>query len=72
MAGVLTPSFTVKQNSRNSSVRAHFDHQRKQSDDPDQELQHIWFRGMKNVLQEVDEELRCIPLFSPLHFLDVG
>jgi hypothetical protein len=68
----LTSSFSVQQNSRNASVRAYFDHQRKQSDNADITLQHAWFRGMKNVLQEVDEALRCIPLLFPLHYLDVG
>jgi len=60
------------QNLGDSSVRAYFDHQRKQSDNPDLGTQQAWFRGMKNVLQEVDEGLRCIPLISRWHFLDVG
>jgi len=60
------------QNSRDPFIRAQFDHQRKQSDDPSPEIQAAWFRGMKDVLQEIDEMLGCIPLFSPLYFLDVG
>jgi hypothetical protein len=62
----------MEQNSQNPSIRAHFEHQRKQSDNPDPGLQRAWFRGMKNVLQELDEVMGCIPLFSSLHFLDVG
>lgn|ERR1700727_2440289 len=62
----------VKQNSRDASVSAYFNHQRKHSDNPDPETQQAWFRGMKDVLQELDEVLGCIPLISRWHFLDVG
>jgi len=60
------------QNSRDASVSAYFNHQRKHSDNPDPETQQAWFRGMKDVLQELDEVLGCIPLISRWHFLDVG
>jgi len=59
-------------NSQDPSVRAHFDHQQKQSDNPNPQLQKAWFNSMKSVLQEVDEALRCIPFSVPLYFLDVG
>jgi len=54
------------------SLNAHFQHQRKLSDAPGPELQQTWFRGMKNVLGELDEVLRCIPETCPFRFLDVG
>lgn len=69
---LLTLNKLRARNKGNASVRAHFDHQRKQSDHPDPELQRIWFHNMKNVLQEVDEGLGCIPFNSHWHFLDVG
>jgi len=54
------------------SLNAHFQHQRKLSDAPGPELQQTWFRGMKNVLEEIDQALRCIPEMCRFRFLDVG
>ena len=61
-----------KGNSNGSSINAYFQHQRKTSDAPSPELQRTWFNGMKTVLQEVDEGLRCIPERCRFSFLDVG
>lgn len=54
------------------SLNAYFQHQRKLSDAPGPELQQTWFLGMKNVLEELDQVLRCIPETCPFRFLDVG
>jgi len=59
-------------NNQKASIRAHFQHQRAQSDAPSPELQQSWFRSMKNVLEEVDQALRFIPQGCRFHFLDVG
>jgi len=62
----------LKCGKRAPSLNAHFHYQRKLSDAPGPELQQTWFRGMKNVLEELDQVLRCIPQTCPFRFLDVG
>jgi hypothetical protein len=57
---------------RAPSLNAHFHYQRKLSDAPGPELQQTWFCQMKNVLEELDQVLRCIPQTCPFRFLDVG
>ncbi|KZP17577.1 hypothetical protein FIBSPDRAFT_911933 [Athelia psychrophila] len=51
---------------------AHTAHQKKLSDAPDLATQQAWFRGMKKVLEEIDEFVKCIPETVPLKFLDLG
>ncbi|KAJ7695953.1 hypothetical protein B0H17DRAFT_1131144 [Mycena rosella] len=54
------------------SEQAYFHHQRKQADAPDSALQKAWFNSMKNILEEIDQVLRCIPDRMPFRFLDLG
>ncbi|KAJ7164670.1 hypothetical protein C8R43DRAFT_987869 [Mycena crocata] len=54
------------------SEQAYFQHQRKQADAPDPALQKAWFNSMRNVLEEIDQELRCVPDRFPFRFLDLG
>ncbi|KAJ7288544.1 hypothetical protein C8J57DRAFT_1116118 [Mycena rebaudengoi] len=54
------------------SEQAYFQHQRKQADAPDPALQKAWFNSMRNVLEEIDQVLRCIPEHVPFRFLDLG
>jgi hypothetical protein len=54
------------------SLNAQFRYQEKLSETPGPELQKIWFREMRSVLEELDQNLRCIPNFCPFRFLDLG
>ncbi|KAJ7134479.1 hypothetical protein C8R44DRAFT_770555 [Mycena epipterygia] len=54
------------------SEQAYFQHQRKQADAPDLALQKAWFNSMRNVLEEIDQVLRCVPDMLPFRFLDLG
>lgn len=56
---------------RGPADHAQVQHQRRQSTMPDASLQQAWFRSMKNVLEEIDESLKCIGIW-PYRFLDLG
>ncbi|KAF9461145.1 hypothetical protein BDZ94DRAFT_1196646 [Collybia nuda] len=56
---------------RGPADHAQVQHQRKQSTTPDASLQQAWFRSMRNVLEEIDESLKCIGSWS-FRFLDLG
>lgn len=66
----LTPA--IFQHGRKPSEKAYFQHQRKQADAPDPALQKAWFNSMRNVLEEIDSVLRCVPDRLPFRFLDLG
>ncbi|KAJ6466490.1 hypothetical protein C8R45DRAFT_910536 [Mycena sanguinolenta] len=59
-------------NAGNPSEQAYFQHQRRQADAPDPGLQKAWFNSMRNVLEEIDQVLRCVPEIMPFRFLDLG
>ncbi|KAJ7729695.1 hypothetical protein DFH07DRAFT_849886 [Mycena maculata] len=54
------------------SEEAYFQHQRRQADAPPETLQRAWFNSMRNVLEEIDQVLRCVPDSLPFRFLDLG
>ncbi|KAF8208665.1 hypothetical protein K438DRAFT_1812674 [Mycena galopus ATCC 62051] len=54
------------------SEQAYLQHQRKQADAPDPALQKAWFNSMRNVIEEIDQMLRCVPDIMPFRFLDLG
>ncbi|KAJ7163273.1 hypothetical protein C8R46DRAFT_1177454 [Mycena filopes] len=54
------------------SEQAYLQHQRKQADAPDLALQKAWFNSMRNVLEEIDQVLQCVPASMPFRFLDLG
>ncbi|KAJ7714201.1 hypothetical protein B0H16DRAFT_1619145 [Mycena metata] len=54
------------------SQNAYLQHQRKQADAPDLGLQKAWFNSMRNVLEEIDQVLQCVPASMPFRFLDLG
>ncbi|KAJ6620771.1 hypothetical protein B0H10DRAFT_1791197, partial [Mycena sp. CBHHK59/15] len=58
--------------SSKASEQAYLQHQRKQADAPDPALQKAWFNSMRNVFEEIDQVLRCVPDRTPFRFLDLG
>ncbi|KAJ7581527.1 hypothetical protein C8J56DRAFT_267420 [Mycena floridula] len=62
----------IREEQHNAVHRAYSAHQRKQSDDPSPELQLAWYRSMKLVLKEIDEEIKVVPFKARITFLDVG
>ncbi|RDB29835.1 hypothetical protein Hypma_013931 [Hypsizygus marmoreus] len=61
-----------RQTAKEVTARAQLEFQKRQSDAPTIELQRAWFRSMRNVLEEVDTAVRCIPTRTPWYFLDIG
>ncbi|KDR84616.1 hypothetical protein GALMADRAFT_55647, partial [Galerina marginata CBS 339.88] len=54
------------------SAEKHFKKQRETSDNASSNLSKIWFRRMRDLLREIDMNLRCIPGNEPVDFLDLG
>jgi len=54
------------------SAEQRFQKQRQTSDNASFELTRIWFRRMKDLLWEIDTNLKCIPGEVSIDFLDLG